>query len=103
MSTPIQITSVTGDQTWAEYTSIKRIRLGGVTMTSMPVAFADLQIFHRLGLEGKPSLLLGMDALQMFDRVSIDFANRNVRFILKGNALQSPAPQLADRAIPLVG
>lgn len=103
VSTPIRITSVTGVETIADYTSIKRIRLGGVTMTSMPIAFADLQIFHRLGLEGKPSLLLGMDALRMFDRVSIDFANRNVRFILKGNALQRRVPQLAGAAITRSG
>ncbi len=97
LSRPISITSVTGGQTPADYTQVDRIRIGGVTMTDMPVAFADVQIFHRLGLDRKPALLLGMDALRLFDRVSIDFANRNVRFILKGNALQYQGPLLAGR------
>lgn len=92
---PISITSVTGGQTAADYSSVHRIRIGGVTMRDMPIAFADAQIFHRLGLDGKPALLLGMDALRLFDRVSIDFANRNVRFLMPGDAWQTPPPQLA--------
>lgn len=92
---PINITSVTGGQTAADYSSVHRIRIGGVTMRDMPIAFADAQIFHRLGLDGKPALLLGMDALRLFDRVSIDFANRNVRFLMPGDAWQTPPPQLA--------
>lgn len=94
LSKPIMITSVTGGQTPADYTQVDKIRIGAVTMVDMPIAFADPKIFHRLGLDRKPALLLGMDALRLFDRVSIDFANRNVRFILKGNALQI-APQYA--------
>lgn len=92
---PISITSVTGGQTPADYSSVHKIRIGGVTMQDMPIAFADAQIFHRLGLDGRPALLLGMDALRLFDRVSIDFANRNVRFLMPGDAWQTPPPQLA--------
>ena len=92
---PISITSVTGGQTPADYTSMRQIRIGGVTMKDMPIAFADAQIFHRLGMTGKPALLLGMDALRLFDRVSIDFANRNVRFLMPGDAFFTPAPRIA--------
>lgn len=92
---PISITSVTGSQTPADYTSMRQIRIGGVTMKDMPIAFADAQIFHRLGMTGKPALLLGMDALRLFDRVSIDFANRNVRFLMPGDAFFTPAPRMA--------
>jgi len=97
-STPISITSVTGSQTPADYSTVRRVRIGGVTLNNMPVAFANPQIFHRLGLDSKPALLLGMDVLGMFDRVSIDFANRNVRFILRGSAWQAPAPRMAGGA-----
>jgi hypothetical protein len=31
------------------------------------------------GLNDRPALLLGMDALRLFGRVRIDFANREVR------------------------
>jgi len=92
---PISITSVTGAQTPAEYGSMRLIRLGGVTLTNMPIAFADARIFHRLGLDNRPSLLLGMDALKLFDRVSIDFLNRSVRFVMPGGAFFAPAPRLA--------
>jgi len=92
---PIRITSVTGEETAADYTSARTIRIGTVTLRNMPIAFADVQIFHRLGLDGRPALLLGMDALRLFDRVSIDFANRNVRFLMPGDAWQTPPPRLA--------
>jgi predicted aspartyl protease len=97
-SMPISITSVTGGDIPADYTQVDRVRIGGVTLVDMPVAFADPQVFRRLGLTSKPALLLGMDVLRLFDRVSIDFANRNVRFILKGDALQA-APLLAASAV----
>ncbi|KKC26227.1 retroviral-like aspartic protease family protein [Sphingomonas sp. SRS2] len=102
-SIPISITSVTGGTTPAEYTAVKHIRIGGATLNNMPIAFADPQIFQRLGLDKKPALLLGMDALQMFDRVSIDFANRNVRFLMPGDAWQMPPPQLAGEVTPRRG
>mgnify|MGYP003940960753 CR=1 FL=1 len=103
LSVPISITSVTGGQTPADYSSVKEIRIGGAKLKNMPIAFASPQIFHRLGLDRKPALLLGMDALGMFDRVSIDFANRNVRFVLPGEAWQVPPPRLAADAIPRRG
>lgn len=92
---PISITSVTGATTFAEYGRVRAIRLGSVTLNNMPIAFTDAQIFHRLGLDRKPALLLGMDALRMFDRVSIDFANRSVRFLMPGDALFAPPPRMA--------
>lgn len=96
---PIAITSVTGDETLAEYTSIRQVRIGGVTLSNMPAAFADPQIFHRLGLDKKPALLLGMDVLRLFSRVSIDFANRDVRFTLPGGAARDIAPRLAESIV----
>ncbi len=95
-STPISITSVTGGETPAVYTSVRQIRIGGVSLKDMPIAFADAQIFHRLNLDRKPALLLGMDALRLFDRVSIDFANHNVRFLMPGDAWQMPPRLAAD-------
>lgn len=91
---PINITSVTGEQTPADYTSIRRIRVGGVNLDDMPIAFSDAGIFAHLGLDKRPALLLGMDSLRLFDRVSIDFAKRNVRFLLPGDAFLAP-PRMA--------
>ncbi|HEU4968976.1 retropepsin-like aspartic protease [Sphingomonas sp.] len=80
--TPVTITSVTGGTMPAQFAQIERIQIGGVDMNNIPVAFADAEPFRRFGLENKPALLLGMDALRLFERVSVDFANKQVRFIL---------------------
>ena len=84
--TPVSLISVTGGQTPAEYTTVRSLRISGVTFTDMPIAFADAYPFERLGLKNKPALLIGMDALRLFDRVSVDFANKKVRFLLPGDA-----------------
>ena len=46
----------------------------------MFIAFADASGFKALGLSDRPALLLGMNVMRAFDRVSIDFAQRRVRF-----------------------
>ena len=78
----ITLQSVTGAITPADYTHIEKMRVGGVAMHNTPVAFADAHPFKRFGLAKKPSMLLGMDMLRLFRRVSIDFANRRIRFLL---------------------
>jgi predicted aspartyl protease len=80
--TPVTITSVSGGSLPAQFAQIDRIKIGGVDMNNIPVAFVDAEPFKRFGLANKPALLLGMDALRLFDRVSVDFANKQVRFIL---------------------
>lgn len=79
---PIELISVTGGKILADYTTIEEIRIGGIQIMGMPVAFADAHAFRAFGLTRRPALLLGMDALRMFDRVSVDFANRTVSFLL---------------------
>ena len=79
---PIDLISVTGGVMPALYSAIPDIRIGGLHIANLPVAFADVQPFRKFGVENKPALLLGMDGLKLFDRVSIDFANRRVRFLM---------------------
>ena len=79
---PVSVTSVTGQSMPAQFAQIDRIQIGGVALNNIPVAFADAEPFKRFGLANKPALLLGMDALRLFDRVSVDFANKQVRFML---------------------
>ncbi len=81
-SQKILLTSVTGDQTTADYTQVPNVTIGQVRFGSMPVAFADVTPFERFGLVKRPALLLGMDALRSFRRVEIDFPNRQVRFLM---------------------
>jgi predicted aspartyl protease len=78
----IDLLSVTGRHTTAEYTQIDAVRIGGVAMTNAPTAFADAHPFRQFGLANKPAMLLGMDLLRKFERVSVDFASRKIRFSL---------------------
>jgi len=77
---PVTLTGVTGQSIVAHYAQVDRIQIGGVDMNNIPVAFTDAEPFRRFGLANRPALLLGMDALRLFEHVSVDFANRQVRF-----------------------
>jgi predicted aspartyl protease len=80
--TPITLTSVTGESLVADYTQVTRLDIGGVSFKNLPIAFSDVAPFRRFGLAKEPALMLGMDALRMFRKVDVDFANREVRFAL---------------------
>lgn len=92
---PIELISVTGGTVTADYTKISGLVMGGVTLTDMPIAFADVHPFRKLGLTDRPALLLGMDALRVFDRVSIDFASRKVRFVIPDVSGRDPGTRFA--------
>ena len=79
---PTTMTDVTGATMAAEVARVESIRLGGFTLTGVGVVFADAHPFQRFGLLNRPAMLLGMDTLRAFRRVSVDFAQRKVRFLL---------------------
>ncbi len=79
MMSPVKLTSVTGGVLEADYTQVEKIQLGRIAFANLPVAFSDAAPFARLGLREVPALLLGIDALRLFGRVRIDFANRELR------------------------
>jgi predicted aspartyl protease len=85
---PISLISVTGGELIADYGSIKSIEIGNIAINDMPIAFADVPPFRAFGLEEKPAIMLGMDALKLFTRVQIDFANRELRLSLPRNGLR---------------
>ena len=83
---PVLMQSVTGDVLSGDFTQVRDINIGGVTISDLPVTFADNFAFKALKLEQKPAILLGMDALKLFDRVLVDFSNRRVGFDLPKSA-----------------
>lgn len=95
-----QITGVTGATMAVQVGQIERLKIGGVDFTDLPVAYANSPAFAALGLEQRPALLLGMDALRLFDRVSVDFANRRVTFDLPNGASNRMGTRYADGAAP---
>jgi len=89
-SQSIALTGVTGQTVMADYSTIDRVMIGSLTITSLPIALTavDAPPFRQFGLAERPAILLGMDALTLFRRVDIDFANREVRLALPRNATQ---------------
>jgi hypothetical protein len=81
---------VTGEKLVGEYTIDRELTVGGITLKKLPIVFADSHAFKRLGLDDKPALLLGMNALRSFDRVSIDFYRKKLKVVLpEEGALQT--------------
>jgi predicted aspartyl protease len=78
---PVTITDVTGRKIVASYAPVSDLRLGSVHLSNVVIAFDDAHVFERFGLTKKPAMLLGMDMMQAFTRVSIDFARRKVRLM----------------------
>ncbi len=78
----ISVVSVTGGRFTADYGVAHMIRLGGADIANLPIAFADAHPFRQLELLDRPAILLGMDALRLFSRVSVDFPNRRVKMLL---------------------
>lgn len=79
---PISMVDVLGHYTSADYTIVSKLRIGGVSMGNAAVAFADAHPFKLFGLMGKPAMLMGVESLRSFRRVSVDFSTRKVKFLL---------------------
>jgi predicted aspartyl protease len=95
----VEILSVTGETLQGEIGRVNKLTIGDeITLEHMSMVFADAHTFKQLGLEKKPAILLGMNALRAFDKVSIDFAARRIRVLMpEGTELQDKE-QLAGRA-----
>ncbi len=76
----VNLHSVTGASLMGDYSQIRRITIGDLNIEALPITFTNNYIFGVLGLNERPAILLGMDALKLFDRVLIDFAHRKVGF-----------------------
>jgi predicted aspartyl protease len=79
----IELLSVTGQVLHAEAITLNNVRIGGLFLNNVVVAFADAPPFRLFGLSERPAIFLGSDLLSSFRRVSLDFRNRKVRFTLR--------------------
>ncbi len=86
----VQTTDVNGVSASGEMSFVRRLEIGGVNLSNVPITFADTPAFEALGLKDKPVLSLGMNHLRLFDRVAIDFSRQRVLFDL---------PRSADRGL----
>lgn len=88
MTESIEVESVTGERMGAHVATLGRVAVGGMHLDGLAIAFADAHIFHQLKLADQPTILLGMNAMRAFDRITIDFAARKVRFKLPGTSMR---------------
>ena len=96
IGTTAVLRSVAGEALIAEIHAVKALDIDGITLKNLEIAFIDSQIFRQLDVDDRPALLLGMNAMRAFDKVSIDFAARRVRFVLPGTGM-ADGPRLASR------
>ncbi|MEA3068433.1 MAG: hypothetical protein QOK41_1840 [Sphingomonadales bacterium] len=93
----VELESVTGDKIIGDYMIVREIMIGGIGLTNLAVVFTDAHTFKQLGLDKRPALLLGMNAIRAFKKVSIDFANRKFRVVLPEHS----AAETQDAAVGL--
>ena len=86
----VALTGVTGGAIDGSVVAVKTIKLGGLTFEDSRVAIADLQVFHLWGLQDRPCLFVGMNWLRRFNRVSIDYGRKELRFDLASAARDNP-------------
>ncbi|AWW73723.1 hypothetical protein CD351_04685 [Erythrobacter sp. KY5] len=76
----ITTTDVNGVDLIGQLQVVRSLNIEGMSLSNVPLTFADAPAFEALGLKDVPVLALGMDHLKIFDRVAIDFANQRVLF-----------------------
>lgn len=81
-SQTVELESVTGEKITGNYMFVRELSIGGITLRNLAIVFADAHTFKQLGLGKRPALLLGMNAIRAFKKVSIDFASRKFRVVL---------------------
>lgn len=78
----VELQSVTGEKITGDYMYVREIRVGDIGLKNLAVVFADAHTFKQLKLDKRPALLLGMNAMRAFKKVSIDFASRKLRVVI---------------------
>lgn len=81
-SQQIELLSVTGETITGDYTFVPSLEIGGLSFRNLGLVFADAHTFKQLKLDDQPALLLGMNAIRAFKKVSIDFPRRKFRVVL---------------------
>jgi predicted aspartyl protease len=78
----VQLETVTGEKLLGDYMFVRELEVGGFGLSNLAVVFADAHVFKELNLNDRPALLLGMNAMRAFKKVSIDFAAKTLRVIV---------------------
>ena len=89
----IRLIDITGGEILGRVAMVNKIRLSAALIfTDCPLVIADFLVFDVWGLRQRPALLIGMNLLRQFERVSIDYGLQELRFDLA--AYRSPPKPL---------
>ncbi len=79
---PIILTGVTGGQVEGRLITVGAIRVQELAFTNGTLVISDSPNFDDWGLAHKPAMLIGMDFLRQFAKVTIDYRFQELRFEL---------------------
>ena len=89
----IRLIDITGGEILGKVAMVNKIQLtAALTFIDCPLVIADFRVFDVWGLRQRPALLIGMNLLRQFARVSIDYGLKELRFDLA--AYRSPQKPL---------
>jgi predicted aspartyl protease len=89
----INLIDITGGEIMGKVAMVNKIRLtAALTFTDCPLVIADFLVFDVWGLRQRPALLIGMNLLRQFGRVSIDYGLKELRFDLA--TYRAPFPEI---------
>ena len=86
----ISLVDVTGGKASGSVTLVKKIQIMELELTDCPLVIADFKVFDVWGLTQRPALLIGLNFLRRFSKVSIDYGRKELRF--DQAALIAPVP-----------
>ena len=78
----VPLTGITGGVILGNITTVNTVRLNSLTFDGCNILIANLQIFDLWGLNDTPALLIGMNFLRQFSRVSVDYGRKELLFDL---------------------
>lgn len=76
----VTTTDVNGVELVGDVAFLRSLAIEDLELAGVPLIFADTPSFEALGLGDRPAIKLGMNHLRLFDRVAIDFAEREILF-----------------------
>jgi predicted aspartyl protease len=96
-SEEVVLESVTGEKITGDYMFVKELDIGGFGLKNLAIVFTDAHTFKQLKLDKRPALLLGMNAMRAFKKVSIDFASKRLRVVVpESSAIETRVATLGD-------
>jgi predicted aspartyl protease len=79
----VRLIDITGGEILGKVAMVNKIRLtAALIFTDCPLVIADFLVFDAWGLRQRPALLIGMNLLRQFERVTIDYGLQELRFDL---------------------